>query len=137
LRKYTRNWSCNRKGFAEQGAACILIARNEAGLKEAIPQLSSKHNQKHEYRVADFSKPDDVRKIIAGICSQVTIHVLVNNTGGPSAGPIIDAPEEAFVKAFEQHLVCNHILTKAVVPGMKKAGYAGSSISFRLLSGFH
>lgn len=36
---------------------------------------------------------------------------------------IIDATEEDFIKAFNQHLVCNHFLTKAVVPSMKREGY--------------
>jgi 3-oxoacyl-[acyl-carrier protein] reductase len=111
------------KEFAEQGATCILVARNEPALKEALQQLVSKQNQKHQYKVADFSKPDDVRNVITDLCSQTTIHILVNNTGGPAAGPITEAAEEAFTKAFEQHLVCNHILTKAVVPGMKQASY--------------
>jgi 3-oxoacyl-[acyl-carrier protein] reductase len=50
-------------------------------------------------------------------------HILVNNTGGPPAGPVLDASEEAFVETFNQHLVCNHILAKAVVPSMKAEGY--------------
>jgi 3-oxoacyl-[acyl-carrier protein] reductase len=36
---------------------------------------------------------------------------------------IIDAKEDEFLRAFNQHLICNHILTKAVVPSMKKEGY--------------
>ena len=46
--------------------------------------------------------------------------ILVNNSGGPHGGPLIDADEEEFRIAFERLLICNHILAKAVVPGMKK-----------------
>jgi 3-oxoacyl-[acyl-carrier protein] reductase len=64
-----------------------------------------------------------VRAVITGIVATQTVHVLVNNTGGPAAGPVIEADEEEFVAAFSQHLVCNHILVKAVLPGMKADGY--------------
>ncbi len=47
----------------------------------------------------------------------------MNNTGGPKAGPILDAAPEVFEEAFRQHLVCNQILAQAVVPGMREAGY--------------
>src|SRR5690606_35925975 len=34
-----------------------------------------------------------------------------------------DATPEQFLNTFNQHLICNHLLTQAVVPGMKEAGY--------------
>jgi 3-oxoacyl-[acyl-carrier protein] reductase len=105
------------------GANCILMARNEETLKDAVSKLDISNRQLHEYRVADFSKPDQVRNEIDEIVSAQTVHVLVNNTGGPPAGPILSAREEEFLSAFQQHLICNHILTKAAVPGMKEAGY--------------
>jgi 3-oxoacyl-[acyl-carrier protein] reductase len=52
-----------------------------------------------------------------------SVHILVNNTGGPPAGMIMDAKMEEFLRAFNQHLICNHILTTAVVPSMKKEDY--------------
>ena len=105
------------------GANCTLIARNEAALKEVIHNLDTALRQQHGYLVADFSKPDTVKKIIEDHVRHHAIHILINNTGGPPAGTIIDSREEDFLKAFDQHLICNHILTKAVVPSMKKEGY--------------
>ena len=105
------------------GATCLLLARNEERLKEAVASLDTSNGQEHSYAVADFSKTDAVRSAIDSIVAQHTVHILINNTGGPAAGPITDAAEEQFTDAFQQHLVNNHILTKAVVPGMKAAGY--------------
>jgi 3-oxoacyl-[acyl-carrier protein] reductase len=51
------------------------------------------------------------------------VHILVNNTGGPAAGPIIAAKTEEFLNAFNQHLICNHILTQACIDGMKNSGF--------------
>jgi len=105
------------------GANCILMARNESALKEAIAKLDISNRQLHAYHVADFSKPDQVKSGIMEIVSARPIQILINNTGGPPAGPVFEAREEEFVSAFNQHLICNHILVKAVVPGMKVAGY--------------
>jgi 3-oxoacyl-[acyl-carrier protein] reductase len=105
------------------GANCILIARNESSLKEAIQKLDIAGRQLHSYKIADFAKPEQVRKAIQEIVGSHSVHILINNTGGPPPGPILDATEEEFIAAFNQHLICNHILTKAVVPGMKNARY--------------
>ena len=105
------------------GANCILISRNEASLKEAVQKLDIANRQLHSYKVADFSDPKQVRRVIREVVDANRVHILVNNTGGPTPGPIIDASEEEFLSAFNQHLVCNHILTTAVVPGMKEAGF--------------
>ena len=50
-------------------------------------------------------------------------NILVNNTGGPPGGPIAEARTEDFEKTFRQHLICNHILAQAFLPGMKSSGY--------------
>jgi 3-oxoacyl-[acyl-carrier protein] reductase len=105
------------------GANCTLIARNEQALQDAIHSLDIALRQQHGYLVADFSKPATVKKAIHEHVSKNPVHILVNNSGGPPAGPIIEASEEAFLEAFNQHLVCNHILVKAVVPSMKTAEY--------------
>lgn len=105
------------------GAGCTLLARNEEGLKEAVQKLDTQLRQQHGYLVADFNRPDELKKIIEAYVAKNTVHILINNTGGPAAGPITEATEEAFLNTFNQHLVCNHILTKAVIPSMKKEGY--------------
>lgn len=105
------------------GASCTLLARNEEALKEAVHKLDTQLRQQHSYLVADFNKPDELRTMITGYMQSHTVHILVNNTGGPAAGPIMEATEEAFVNSFNQHLICNHILAKACVPSMKKEGY--------------
>lgn len=103
------------------GARCILMSRNEEALIEAVQQLDTP--QRHDFLVADFSKPDEVRKAIENFMQENEVHILINNTGGPASGPITEATEDAFLNAFNQHLICNHIITKAVIPSMKKAGY--------------
>lgn len=111
------------EALASLGATCVLIARNEDALKKAVVQLGAAEGQSHQYLVADFSKPEQVEEVVAGFVKNNTIHILVNNSGGPAAGMIADAMPEQFLAAFNQHLICNHIITRLVMPGMKAAGY--------------
>lgn len=110
------------KEFALAGAQCILLARNEASLKEAVASLASQ-GVKHRYYVADFADNKAVKKTIDEILQSFAVHILVNNTGGPAPGPITEASPEAFLLAFQQHIVNYQQLAQAVLPGMKQAGY--------------
>jgi 3-oxoacyl-[acyl-carrier protein] reductase len=105
------------------GAHCTLLARNEERLKIVVKQLNKDRGQRHSYLVADFTRPDEVKKIVSKYVHDKPVHILINNTGGPPGGPITEATEQAFLDAFNQHLVCNHILASAVIPSMKKENY--------------
>jgi 3-oxoacyl-[acyl-carrier protein] reductase len=105
------------------GANCTLIARNEEKLKEALLHLDISLRQQHNFLVVDFSKSVEVKKIILAHVQNNSVHILVNNTGGPPAGAIVDAAEQNFLDAFNQHLICNHILAEAVIPSMKANAY--------------
>jgi len=105
------------------GASVILVARNEEKLKDTIKELPVSKNQKHEYIVADFNFPDILKVNIEKYIATNTIHILINNTGGPPGGPALSASLDEFSKAFSSHLLCGHILVQAVVPGMKEAMY--------------
>jgi len=105
------------------GASVTLIARNEEKLQETLTKLSTHANQKHEYLVADFSLPDELRLKIGAYMSDRSVHILVNNTGGPAGGQAVDATTEDYIKAFSAHLLCSQILVQAIVPGMKKEKY--------------
>lgn len=108
--------------LAAEGVNVTLCARNEEKLKEVLSELPSHRN--HDYIVADFSNPNDLQdKVSAYIKENHGFHILINNTGGPRSGAILDASLEQFENAFSQHLKCNHVLVQAVVPFMKSVGY--------------
>lgn len=109
--------------LAEMGAKVVLLARNEEKLKAVLDELSTENQQNHAYLVADFANPSELKqKVDAFLSNGNRIDILVNNTGGPKAGLAIDADISEFLAAFNQHLICNHILVQAVVPGMKQLG---------------
>jgi 3-oxoacyl-[acyl-carrier protein] reductase len=105
------------------GANLTLIARDEIKLKKVSSELDSSKGQKHTYLVADFTKPDELRRKVEEHTKNNLIQILINNTGGPAAGPLIEAKTEEFIQAFSNHLLCNHLMVQAVVSGMKKEKY--------------
>ncbi len=111
------------QALASIGVSCTLFARNEQGLKMAVDTLPTDKNQRHGYLVADFSRPEEVQQVAEGFFKENAVHILVNNTGGPAGGPITEAATAAFLAAFNQHLICNHILTTLATGGMKAAGW--------------
>jgi 3-oxoacyl-[acyl-carrier protein] reductase len=106
------------------GAEVTLMARNEEKLKEAIKKLDTSFGQKHKYIVADFQSPEVVENSINNyLANKNIVNILVNNTGGPKGGNAVDAIPEEFLQAFNSHVICNHILMKAILPSMKASGY--------------
>ena len=106
------------------GANIVLIARNEEKLKMVAKALDVSKNQKHRYIVADFSDPEGLKASLdAYLLKNPIVHILVNNTGGPSGGSILSADLESFTRAFSNHLLCNQILVQAVVPSMTTVGF--------------
>lgn len=112
------------RALAEAGATVWLLARDAGRLEAARDSLPRPARQAHDYLTADFAHPDEVRRAVdAVLAAGTTFHVLVNNTGGPPGGPITDATPDQFTTAFASHLLVNHLLARAVLPGMRASGY--------------
>ncbi|RYY99318.1 MAG: SDR family oxidoreductase [Chitinophagaceae bacterium] len=109
--------------LAIMGAACILLARSEETLRHAVTGLDATLQQVHRYHAIDFNDTEATEALIRSIVAEQPVHILINNSGGPAAGPIVDATEAQFLQAFQQHLLTNHRLTTAVIGRMKEAGY--------------
>ena len=105
------------------GANVTLLARNPDSLNEALRMLHRDHGQDHGFIIADTSHHIDLHQKITGLVTQKRIHILVNNTGGPPAGPILDSDIVAFRQAVDQHLLANHLIAQLVVPGMKEVAF--------------
>ena len=109
--------------LAALGANITLVSRSPEIMSEVIHELDTSQGQDHDFLVADFSDIADLKKKAVALSMAKTIHILVNNTGGPAGGAIVDAKFEEFLKAMNNHLICNHLLTQTFLKGMKEAGY--------------
>ena len=109
--------------LASLGANVTLLARREDALRDAVAGLANTGNQQHGYLVADMADADALHARVAELAASRPLHILVNNTGGPPGGAAHSADVAAFLDAFNKHLVANHTLLQAVLPGMRSAGW--------------
>lgn len=107
--------------LAAEGVKVTLLARNAAKLKAVLETLPG---EGHQLLTADMDLPDTLRQTLAEHMALGNHYdILVNNSGGPAAGPVSNAEVPEFLLAFNRHLVCNHILAQALLPAMKAKGY--------------
>jgi len=103
------------------GANITLVARNKGKLLEVLNRLDTSKGQSHFFICVDFSNTEKLKSELDLLNN--TYHVLVNNTGGPPSGSIIDASVKSFEDAFKMHLVNNQLLVQKFIEGMKKEGF--------------
>ena len=110
--------------MAEYGCEITLIARSQEKLDSTLLELAQNNGQNHSTVCADFDDPETLKERVNSQISTLgkPVDILVNNSGGPHGGALIEAEEDEFRIAFERLLICNHIMAKAVVPGMKEQG---------------
>lgn len=111
------------KELAALGANVIVVSRSADKLAEVLKELPHEHGQNHEFMAVDYTNLEELAAQARGLASERPIHILVNNTGGPAGGPILEANSEAFLKAFTKHVLCNQLLVQIFSPGMIKADY--------------
>lgn len=109
--------------LALMGANVVVASRSDDKLNSVVKQLDASKGQKHSYLILDLSQPDQVKKTVAAFLRNNAIHILVNNAGGPPAGPMIDTDPAEMEKAFRTHVISSHTLAQLVVPGMKDAQF--------------
>ena len=110
--------------LSKVGATITLLARDKDSLANVLDSLDTSKKQNHNFIIADFDDPFKLKDTIdQHIANNPTIHILINNSGGPKSVTLIDANVEDFISAFNRHLICNHILVQAVVPKMKEARF--------------
>lgn len=109
--------------LSKLGACITLFSRNKSKLENALKQLDTSKNQKHNFLIADFNDQQQVHEAIQHHIKNHAVHILVNNTGGPPGGTISEAQPEEFMRAFKAHVICNQLITQAVLPSMKENNY--------------
>lgn len=110
--------------LAELGANVTLLARNSQNLELTIEEIKIKNpGALLDYIACDISNHELLKLKIEEKTKNRTYNILVNNTGGPPAGSIIQAEEHEFIQAFHNHLLSNHLLVKMLLQGMKLDNY--------------
>lgn len=110
--------------LAMLGADVTLLARRESALREACIALPRPHaSQRHGWIAVDGADTEALKAKAAALASAHPVQILVHNSGGPPGGPLVDAPVDALLAVFRQHLLAGHVLVQALLSGMIAAGY--------------
>lgn len=106
------------------GASVTVLARHVDALRQLVLDLPRANAaQRHDFLVADLADTGGLSSAVHELVTTHSVHVLVNNSGGPLPGPVRGAQVEAFLAAYRMHLIANHVLAETVIPGMQAAGY--------------
>jgi len=115
--------ACARE-LANLGASVTVTARDEEALREVAGRLPVVAGAEHHILVADFARPDELAdRLRAHLDSTGPHEILVHNTGGPPAGPILAAGPEDFLRAITAHVGSGQRLVQELVPGMRLRSY--------------
>ncbi len=109
--------------LAALGAEVTLLARTAAKLESAVASLPAATGQQHHFLICDYTRPEATATTVREYLERHEAQILINNAGGPASGPIATATTDAFMEAYRVHLMCNHLLTQAIVPKMQASGY--------------
>jgi len=108
-------------GLAQEGAKVVICARNTEKLETAKQDIQSKTGSEVLAIRADLTKAADIKSLVAKTIAQFgTVHILVNNAGGPPAGFFWDMADDSWQKAVELTLMSSVRLTREVLPFMRK-----------------
>lgn len=110
------------EALAALGCELSLLARNAEKLEEVAASL--RPTTRVHVLVADL---DDREALGAQLDAHLAAHgpmqILINNTGGPPGGRLLDASDDALLSAFQRHVLAAHLLVRKLLPGMTEAGW--------------
>ena len=72
----------------------------------------------------DLEDLDSLKRLVTEeIETNGPFHILINNSGGPPSGPLLDAQPHDFQKAFLRHVLASQTLVQLLLEGMKSSNY--------------
>jgi 3-oxoacyl-[acyl-carrier protein] reductase len=107
--------------LAQAGVQVFALARSKDKLQRVVASLPGTG---HQAVVQDLSDLAGLKMQIEGLLkAHGPIQILINNSGGPKSGPLLEAEDQEFLKGFTEHVLVSQNLTKLLVPGMKAVGF--------------
>ena len=111
------------KAYASAGAKIVFCDINEELVKKGMDSYKTDNIEAKGY-VCDVTNEAMVDEMVAKIEKEVgVIDILVNNAGIIKRIPMCDMTAEDFRKVIDVDLNAPFIVSKAVIPGMKKKGH--------------
>ena len=109
------------KELAAEGANVMLTSRNKDKLEAAKADIETVAKGKVSYVIADMTDARSIETLVETTRSKFgKINMLVNNSGGPTAGKFEDLTDADWQKAFDLTLLGYVRVTRAVLPDLKE-----------------
>lgn len=109
------------RAFAREGARVVISARSLEALEHAAAQIHQDTGATVQPIVCDLTQPKQIESMVQAVVSQYgTVHVLVNNAGGPPPGPGDKLTDDDWKRAFELTLMSAVRTTNAALPHMRR-----------------
>lgn len=108
--------------LCEEGADVTLGARNEKALHDVAEGLS-KFGTRVRAAPVDLTEPDSVNRLIDRLAGENAPDILVNNSGGPTPGPIMGTSAEQWQRNFQAMALSLFSIASEVVPRMQEKGF--------------
>ncbi|MGA7160159.1 MAG: SDR family oxidoreductase [Bacteroidota bacterium] len=107
--------------LAGEGATVVICARDKKLLAVAAKEIAAKTKAEVLPVQADVSKATDIEKLVKTVVKKFgTIHILVNNAGGPPVETFDRLSDDYWKKGVELTMMSAIRLTRAVIPFMQK-----------------
>jgi 3-oxoacyl-[acyl-carrier protein] reductase len=109
--------------FAREGANVMLFGRNRERLEQTAKEIGDVAGRRPAFTVGDITRADDIRQGVSTAAERFgPVYALVNNCGGPPAGPFTAFDDASWQQAFELTLLSYIRSIREVLPMMKAAG---------------
>jgi 3-oxoacyl-[acyl-carrier protein] reductase len=106
--------------LAQQGHRIVLFSRSDRKLAAAKTALAAKAGDVLAVR-GDLASADDLDRLFTLAEERFGgVDILVNNSGGPRAGNLLELTDEDWREAFEEQAVSLMRAVRRVVPGMRQ-----------------
>ena len=107
--------------LAQEGANLVICSRKAESVEKTAEEIRAKTGARVVSVAADVSRKEDTHKFVRTAIKEFgTVHVLVNNAGGPPTGQILSMPEEEWEKGIQLTLMSVIRLNREVLPYMEK-----------------
>jgi 3-oxoacyl-[acyl-carrier protein] reductase len=105
--------------LAREGATVVICSRRKKEIADAAREIHEITGATIVSLVADVTKLEDIKRFIGETKRQFgSIHVLVNNAGGPPTGTISSLTDEDWYNGHELTLMSMVRLTREILPMM-------------------
>jgi 3-oxoacyl-[acyl-carrier protein] reductase len=109
--------------LAAEGAEVVLAARNRERLAEAAAAINVRQAKRARMEIVDLADEASVNTLAQRVLEAGGVDILVNNTGGPPTGSILQVDAAAWRNWYQAMGISIFELTRRLLPPMQAKGW--------------